>query len=121
MDSEGDYPFRWGTAQCYVSLDDTAEYVRVWAFAAQIPKGSLKLLLEINVINERARTARVYWSGGWLVTEQSVPVDAVSVEVLGQACTAVGVLADDIGVLLAAMFGGETPFAAVEVEEQENH
>lgn len=118
VDGDGDYPFRWGTAACYVSLsDEDADYLRIWACAAEVPKRSLKLLSELNDINERARTCRVYWCGGWVIAEQSVPTDALTGDVVGNACMAVGSLADDIGVLLAAMFAGETPFPAA-VEEQ---
>jgi len=93
--------------------------IRVWAFAARVPRRSLKLLSELNEINERALTVKVYWSGDLVVAEQTIHADGLTTETLGHACLAVGVTADDIGMLLAAMFDGETPHPALDTEDQE--
>lgn len=120
VDGDGDYPFRWGTARCYVSIVvGDPHLIRVWAFAARVPRRSLKLLSELNEINQRAMTAHVYWTGNSVIAEQTIHADSLTKETLGQACLAVGETADDIGMLLAAMFGGETPFAAMDTEDQE--
>jgi Putative bacterial sensory transduction regulator len=120
VDEDGDYPFRWGTARCYVSIATGEPHlIRVWAFAASVPKKSLKLLSEINEINECARTVHVYWSGELVLAEQTLYADGLTSETLGLACLAVGVAADEIGVLLAAMFDGETPYPAVDTGDQE--
>ena len=120
VDDDGDYPFRCGTARCYVSINcaDPA-FIRVWAFAARVPRRSLKLLSELNDINERARSVNVYWNGDSVIVEQAIHADGVTKETLGQACRAVGGVSADIGMLLAVMFGGETPFPALDTEDQE--
>jgi len=120
VDGDGDYPFRCGTAMGFVSiLDGDPPVIRVWALAAHLPKRSLKLLSELNDINQHARTAHVYWNGHAVVVEQAILADAITTETLGQACLAVGAVADDIGILLAAMFGGTTPFPAMETEDED--
>lgn len=119
-DSDGDYRFRCGTAQCFVSIvTDDAHFIRVWAFAARVPRRSLKLLAELNEINQRALTPHVYWSGATVVVEQTMHADGLTTETLAQACLAVGSVADDIGTLLAVMFDGETPHPALDSEDQE--
>lgn len=119
VDPDGDYPFRWGTAHCFVSIVEADSlFIRVWAFAARVPRKSLKLLSELNEINERALTAHVYWTGACVVVEQTIHADGLTTETLGQACLAVGGLADDIGTLLASMFDGETPHSALDSEDQ---
>jgi Putative bacterial sensory transduction regulator len=120
VDDDGDYPFRWGTAQGYVAIvNGDPHFIKVWAFVAQVPTRSLKLLSELNEINKRAMTVRVYWNGNSVIAEQTIHADGVTKTTLGQACLAVGAVADDVGVLLAAMFGGKTPFQAMDTEAQE--
>jgi Putative bacterial sensory transduction regulator len=120
VDDDGDYPFRCGTAQCYVSIvNGDPHFIRVWAFVARVPRRSLKLLSELNEINQRAMTVRVYWTGNSVVAEQTIHADGLTKETLGQACLAVGTAAGDIGALFAAMFGGETPYPAMDTEDQE--
>jgi hypothetical protein len=121
VDSDGDYPFQWGTAHCFVSIvtGDAQLFIRVWAFAARVPKRSKKLLTELNEINQRALTAHVYWNGATVIVEQTMHADGLTTETLRQACLAVGGVADDIGTLLAVMFDGETPHPALDSEDQE--
>ena len=121
-DGDGDYLYRWGTAACYVSIvDSDPRLVRVWAVAAIVPKRSLKLLNELNDINERARTAHVYWSGKSVVVEQAVHAGGVTTETLQHACMSVAGIANDIGTLMAALFGGHTPYPALDprLEDEE--
>jgi hypothetical protein len=121
-DADGDYPFRWGTAHCFVSIvTGDPHFIRVWAFAARVPKRSLKLLAELNEINQRALTAHVYWSGTTVVVEQTMHADGLTTETLGQASLAVGGVADDIGTLLAVMFDGETPHPALDSEDAQDN
>ena len=84
-----------------------------------MPRRSLKLLSELNDINARARCVNVYWNGDSVIAEQTIHADGLTKKTLGQACLAVGGVSDDIGMLLAAMFGGETPFPALDTEDQE--
>lgn len=120
VDADGDYPFRWGTARGFVLiLTVDPPLVRVWAFAARVPRRSLKLLSELNQINERALTVSVHWNGDSVIVEQTISAAGLTTENLGQACLAVAVAADDIGTLLAAMFDGETPYPAMDTEDQD--
>jgi hypothetical protein len=110
-DPDGDYPFRHGTASCFVRLEDgDPQLVRVFALAAVGVKRSAKLLAELNDINARCRTASVSWHQGAVMVEQPLHIAAVRRTTLRQACEAVGSVANDIGVMIAAVYGAETPF-----------
>jgi hypothetical protein len=86
-DEDGDFPYRHGTAACYVSvLDVDPPMVRVFAHAAYGLKRDV------------------------VVVSQTVSPIGLTQPVLAQAMDAVGSVADDIGTLLAAMFDGATPF-----------
>jgi hypothetical protein len=114
-DDEGDYPFRDGTAAGWVTvLDSEPILVRVFAHAARGLKPSAKLLAELNAIQQRALSASVMLHDDTVIVQQTIsPID-LSGPVLGQALRAVGGVADDIGILLASMFNGVTPFPSVE-------
>lgn len=119
-DSDGDYPFRHGTAACYVSVLETDEpLVRVFAHAAFGLKPSLKVLRELNDMQRRSLTARVELRSDVVVVSQTVSAVGLTQPVLAQAMHAVASLADDTGTLLAAMFDGRTPFDA-EVPDSED-
>ncbi len=55
---------------------------------------------------------RTYWRGGLVVVETSVEADQVNATSLSLACMAVASTADDLGVLVAAMYDGRTPYPA---------
>ena len=119
-DPDGDYPFRTGTAVCWVRVLDAGQpLVRVFAHAACGVRRSAKLLTELNDIQHRALTASVMLTDGCVVIAQTLTAYELSCVDLGQAMAAVGGLADEVGVLLAGMFGGTTPFPA-EVTESED-
>ena len=60
IDDDGDYPYRRGTAMCWVSpFDGPVPGVRVFAHAAYGLKPSAKLLREVNDLNVRSTWARV--------------------------------------------------------------
>jgi hypothetical protein len=110
-DDDGDFPFRHGTAACYVSvLDLEPPMVRVFAHAAYGLKPTLKVLREINDIQSRALSARVELRRDVVVVSQTLSPVGLTQPVLAQALDAVGTVADDIGTLFAAMFDGATPF-----------
>lgn len=112
-DSDGDYFFREGTAACWVSVIDTAPImVRVFAHAATNLKPTLKLYRELNEIERRALSVSVVLEHGNVIVAQTISPIALTAPVLRQALRAVGGVADDIGLLLAGMFGGSTPFPA---------
>ncbi len=112
-DSDGDFPFRHGTAACYVSVLDTdPPMVRVFAHAAYGLKPTLKLLRELNEIQRRALSARVELRNDVVVVSQTLSPLGLTQPVLAQAMDAVATVAADIGTLLAGMFDGSTPFPA---------
>ena len=115
VDSDGDYPFRTGTAACWVSvLDSEPVMVRVFAHATHGVRSSAKLLRELNDIEGRALSVSVHHQGGAVIVAQTVSPIELTGPVLAQALAAVGGVADDIGPLLASMFDGSTPYDAVE-------
>jgi hypothetical protein len=110
-DADGDYPFRRGTAACYVSvLDVDPPMVRVFAHAAYGLKPTLKVLREINEVQHRALSARVELRNDVVVVSQTLSPVGLTQPVLAQAMEAVATVADDIGTLFAVMFDGRTPF-----------
>jgi hypothetical protein len=116
-DPDGDYPFRNGTAMGFVQLDlGKPAMVRIWAVAvAQTPK-TAKLIYELNDMNVRSRSAWATWSNGRVVVEQTIPLHNLTRKALRQALEAVGSIASDIGPMIAAVYGGETPFEPDESE-----
>jgi hypothetical protein len=113
-DRDGDYPYGVGTAACYFGLD-VAEPVVVKAVACAVVgvKKTTKLLAEINDINSRCRMAHVYWNGGVVVVEQAMLADTVDRGALSLAGQSVAHIANDIGPMITAVFGGRTPIASV--------
>lgn len=116
-DDDGDYPFRYGTAGGFVRIEPGSPIVvRVFAFATVDTPRTSKLLTELNDVNGRSRTATVSWSCGRVVVEQVLHAKAVRRSTLGQALDAVSFVADDIGTMIATVFGGHTPFPADDAE-----
>jgi hypothetical protein len=110
-DEDGDFPYRHGTAACYVSvLDLDPPMVRVFAHAAYGLKPTLKVLRELNEIQHRSLSAKVELRRDVAVVSQTLSPVGLTQPVLAQAMNAVGTVADDIGTLLAVMFDGATPF-----------
>ncbi len=111
MDGDGDYPYRWGTAACWVGVTTEATVgVRVFAHAAHGLKRTARLLSEINEVNTRSRWARVFWNQGTVIVAAELPWTAIDRPTLDQFMRSVGSVADDIGTMMAAVYGGRTPF-----------
>jgi len=117
-DGDGDYPFRSETAACWVGIDTCVKpwVVNVFAHAAFDVVGNVKALREVNELNGRARSVRVFWRGGVVVVQQVLPVDTVGVKVLRHALDGVSSVADDIGPMFAAMYDGSTPYSSEGVD-----
>ena len=114
-DDDGDYPFRMGTAAAWVRLEAwPTPTVRVFAHAASGVRRSARMLAELNDLSARSRLGSVYWVNGTVVCSYAVDARAVDGEVLGQILAAVGGCAGEVGTLIAAVFGGATPFDADE-------
>ncbi len=108
---EGVVVFRAGTATCQVRVEsDEPAMVRVMAMAVTGVNVSAKLLREVNEVNARSRVASLWWADGDVVVEGSLFADSVDAETLGQACRHVAGVANDIGVGMAAMYDGSTPY-----------
>ncbi len=119
-DADGDYPFRAGTAAAWVGVIDTEPVmVRVFAHAAYGLKPTAALLRELNEIQLRALSASVALSGGTVIVSQTLSPHGLTRKTLRQALRAVGGVADDIGLLLAGMYGGSTPFPATDSVDSE--
>ncbi|HSY14832.1 MAG TPA: hypothetical protein VK816_02515 [Jatrophihabitantaceae bacterium] len=120
-DEDGDYPFRFGSASCWVTLlASEPPMVRVFAYAVRGVRPSAKLLSELNSIQNSALSASIALSEGIVVVSQTISPIGLSSEVLAQAMLGVGGLADNVGVLLAGMFGGYTPCAPIEEVSEED-
>lgn len=112
-DDDNDYPYRWGTAACWVHVGTgSSPVVRVFAHAVHGVKKSARLLTELNDLNTRARLIRVLWDHHNVVVSADLSWTAIDRPTLHRTLVAVGSAADDIGTLVAAVHGGNTPFAA---------
>ena len=119
-DDDWDFPFRRGTAAGWVSVLDTdPPMVRVTAHAAGGVKPTLRALQEVNELSAKALSARVTWVGGMVLVTQTISPILLSTEVLGQAVESVASIAEEIGPLFAAMFGGHTPWPAQASTDEE--
>lgn len=116
-DSDGDYVFRRGTACGYVRSEaGPPRLVRVFAYAAiEVPR-SAKLLTELNDIDGRCRAVSVSWHHGAVIVEHVILAKGVKPKTLHIACKSVGGVAEDIGAMIATVYGGRTPFAADDAE-----
>lgn len=109
-DPDGDYPYGAGSAACYISVDPHEPIVvKAVACAVVEVKKSTKLLEEINDINRRCRTAHVYWDHGTVLVEQALLADVVDRGSLSHAGQSVAAIANDIGPMISAVFGGRMP------------
>jgi hypothetical protein len=112
-DCDGDYFYRVGTAACWVSIMPAEPVmVRVFAHAATGIRPSLKLFTELNEIGRRALSATIVLEARTVVVSQTISPIGLTRPVLAQAMRSVAGVADDVGLLLAGMFGGATPFPA---------
>jgi Putative bacterial sensory transduction regulator len=112
-DDDGDCFFRSGSATCYVRVEDEVPVVvQVYAIAATQVGRSARLLAEVNEVNACSRSAWVTWASGQVVVCQVMTAESVTAGSLGQACGAVAMIANDIGGMIAAVFGGSTPFSS---------
>ena len=89
--------------------------VRVFAHAAYEVKSSAALFKEINALNARSRLATVSWSSGVVSVHAALPAEPLDRPSLRLALDMVSCVADDIGELTAAVFGGA--FAVIPARE----
>ena len=109
-DADGDYCYGSGSAACYIGLDSAEPVVvKAVACAAVEVKKTAKLLDELNEVNARCRMARVYWINGAVLVEQTLFADTVDRGSLAHAGQSVAHIANDLGPMIAAVYGGRTP------------
>jgi YD repeat-containing protein len=114
-DADGHYPYCSGTAACWIGVDGgDPPVVTAVACAAVGVKKSMKLFGELNELNARGRTTRVYWDDGEILVEQTMLANTVDRRALAHAGQSVAAVANDIGPVIAAVFGGCTPLAEIE-------
>jgi hypothetical protein len=134
VDDEGDYPFRAGVAACWVHVDTQLPVlVRVFGHAVVDVKRSAGLLRELNDLNSRSRTTSVAWdatvggvtvgaghgSGSGVVRVSTmVHPDALGRRSLRHALDAVASVSNDLGPMVAGVFGGTTPYAVPRADDE---
>jgi hypothetical protein len=114
-DADGDYPFRSGTAACWVRVlpgdgDAVPSSVVVFSHAAVGLRSSARLLRELNELNRAARWCKVALHDDQVVVSRNLDLQAASSASLELACRQVAAVAEDIGAMLATVYGGSTPF-----------
>jgi hypothetical protein len=115
-DADGDYCFRSQRSACYVHVAPDGQDVRVVGLAAHGVRPTAKLLKEINDLNAHCRAARVVLVDDHVHVAQTLPAAGCTPDTMKEACEAVSKVADDVGVVIAAMFDGSTPFSGEEEE-----
>ena len=118
-DQDGDYVFRFGTAACLVRIEKGPPLgVRVIATAATGVRRTAKLLTELNELNAAARAVSTFWHCGSVYVDRAIDAPGVNAQTLMATCSEVGTAADMIGALIAGVFDGATPFAAVGADDE---
>ncbi|MCY7290172.1 MAG: YbjN domain-containing protein [Cryobacterium sp.] len=121
VDSDGDYRYRYDSAACWVRIrppidPDDQPCVEAFALAAKGLKRSAKLLNEINALNAAARWVKIALEGDQIYVNYVLHMAGADREALLNATKAVGGVAADLGPVLSAVYGGDTPFK-VKIEE----
>jgi hypothetical protein len=120
IDVNGDYPYRWETAACWVRVrppidEDDSNSVEVFGFAVTGLKWSSRLMAEVHDLNASARWAKIALEGDKVVVSSVLHVAASDREALVHACKAVGIDAAHIGGVVSVVHGGTTPYRASDI------
>ena len=110
VDADGDLPFPFGTAMFYVSVVRDGHLLRVWSQAVAGIHVNKAVLREINAANSHLVLARAYATESAVVVEGCLPVETLRAIDLRAVCYEVGMTADKLGSLLAAVHGGHVVF-----------
>jgi hypothetical protein len=112
-DADGDYPFRHGTAAYYVRVvAGEPVIVQIFSLAVRGVRKSARLLDELNSVNARLNLGRIFWRDGYVAVETTLLAESLDRASLSRACTAVGAVADEVGSMIATVYGGHTTFPA---------
>lgn len=113
VDADQDYPFPYGIAACWVSpLVGPVPGVEVYAHAAVGLRPSAKLLREVSELNVRSRWTKVMYADGIVRVSAVLHWTAIDRLSLAHTLVQVGEVANDVGSLLAVVYGGSTPYPA---------
>ena len=93
--------------------------VRVVAHAATGVRSTFKLLRELNEIQLSARSASIAIAGDVVIVSQTISPIGLTAPVLRQALVAVGGVADSVGMLVASVFDGRTPYPIERPESED--
>ena len=112
VDEDGDYVIGTRPARIYVRpCREPYWAAEAFTIAAAGLQPKAAVLREINQLNSRSATAMLFLGGGGnVIVRQRIHCDGVSTETLCQAIGAVGCVAKDVGILMASMFDGHSPF-----------
>lgn len=118
-DDDGDLPFHGKTSQGWVRLDVKEPWgVRVFALAAHGVPAKAAVLKEINAANLSVRGLRaVLTKDGNVYVDHLLFADAVNTDNLRSVIGGVLELADELGPMLATVYGGSTPIAPSSASE----
>jgi hypothetical protein len=118
-DDDGDLPIRGTTSVGKVRLDLKEPWgVRVLALAAHGVPMKAAVLKEINAANLSVRGIRaVLTKNGEVYVDYLLFADAVSTDNLRSVIGGVLELADELGPMLATVYGGSTPIAPSSASE----
>ncbi len=110
VDADGDLPFPCGTAMFYLSVVGGGRLLRVWSRAVAGIRVNKPVLREINEINSGFALARAWATDDEVWIEGCLPVETLRGRDVGALCTEVGMTADRLGSMLAAVYGGRVAF-----------
>jgi hypothetical protein len=106
VDADGDLPFPCGTAMFYLSVVGGGRLLRVWSRAVSGIRINKPVLREINEVNGGFALARAWATDDEVWVEGCLPVETLRPRDIGALCTEVGMTADRLGSMLAAVYGG---------------
>jgi hypothetical protein len=117
VDDDGDYPYRHGTAACWVRVGTAPNPdVQVFAHAAFGVKRTAKVLAELNDLNARSRWVRLHLADGTVIASGRLHWTGVNRDALRRLMVAAGQVADDVGLMIATVHGGQVPFQPADDE-----
>ena len=113
-DADNDLPVRGTTSRGWVRVETKEPWgVRVFALAAHGLPEKAAVLKEINAVNRSVRGIQaVLTKDGNVWVEYLVLADAVNTDTLRVVIGRVLEIADDVGLMLATVYGGTTPISS---------
>jgi hypothetical protein len=109
VDSDGDIPVRWGSAQFYVRvLDGDTPLVRIFTPVVRNVKKTCKLLEMVNDMNCKNVMITVQWIDDQVLATTELRAESMDKDSLEFACNNMGAMADTWDDQVKAAFGGDT-------------